>query len=193
MAATPATTEIHLPALRAQPGDAARRARTSPSTSVRSTDRRQSSRLRVASDPRPRGRGRLHRSTWASEPHLQHLRRAPAAALGGAGRPPAGAQARAVHGLLHGRRERAIRRCCGCGRCGRARRGEAREVLASGRYADEVRDAEQDGLPRDPLGPGRHHQWQVPDPGGQPVEAFEQALREIAAELGQVPAGVSPS
>ena len=62
---------------------------------------------------------------------------------------------------------------------------EAREVLASGRYAQEVRDAER--------------KWQaagitaVPAvvindryliSGGQPAAAFEQALRTIAAEAG---------
>ncbi|MBN8811730.1 MULTISPECIES: DsbA family oxidoreductase [unclassified Sphingomonas] len=59
----------------------------------------------------------------------------------------------------------------------------AREVLASGRYAAEVRQAEQ-------LWQGRgihsvpaiviDDRWLIS--GGQPPEAFEQALRQIAAE-----------
>lgn len=58
----------------------------------------------------------------------------------------------------------------------------AREVLASGRYADEVRAAEQLWQSH-----GIHavpaiiidREWVIS--GGQPPEAFEQALREIAA------------
>ncbi len=58
----------------------------------------------------------------------------------------------------------------------------AREVLASGRYATEVRAAEQSWQSQ-----GIHAvpcividgEWMIQ--GGQPPEAFEQALREIAA------------
>jgi predicted DsbA family dithiol-disulfide isomerase len=59
----------------------------------------------------------------------------------------------------------------------------AREVLESGRYADEVREREQFY--------GRQRIHAVPSvivndkyliQGGQPVEVFEQALRKIAAE-----------
>jgi predicted DsbA family dithiol-disulfide isomerase len=59
----------------------------------------------------------------------------------------------------------------------------AREVLESGRYAEEVREREQFY--------GRHGIHAVPSviinnkyliQGGQPVEVFEQALRSIAAE-----------
>ncbi|MDG2532170.1 DsbA family oxidoreductase [Sphingomonas sp. HITSZ_GF] len=60
----------------------------------------------------------------------------------------------------------------------------AREVLASGRYTQEVRAAEQ-------LWQGRginsvpaiviEDKWLIS--GGQPPEAFEQALRQIAAEV----------
>lgn len=59
----------------------------------------------------------------------------------------------------------------------------AREVLASGRYADEVREAEQlwqsRGISSVPaiVIDGRYL-----ISGGQPPEAFEQALRKIAAE-----------
>ena len=61
----------------------------------------------------------------------------------------------------------------------------AREVLASGRYAEEVRAAEQ-------LWQGRgirsvpaiviEDKWLIS--GGQPPETFENALRQIAAEVG---------
>jgi predicted DsbA family dithiol-disulfide isomerase len=58
----------------------------------------------------------------------------------------------------------------------------AREVLASGRYADEVRAAEQlwqsrgiQGVPAIVI----DEEWVIQ--GGQPPEAFEQALREVAA------------
>jgi predicted DsbA family dithiol-disulfide isomerase len=59
----------------------------------------------------------------------------------------------------------------------------AREILASGRYAQEVRDAEQlwrsRGISSVPaiVIDGRYL-----ISGGQPPEAFEQALRKIAAE-----------
>jgi len=63
---------------------------------------------------------------------------------------------------------------------------EAREVLASGRYIKVVRDAERVWISR-----GIHSvpaivingRWLIS--GGQPASAFEQALRGIAAELGQ--------
>jgi predicted DsbA family dithiol-disulfide isomerase len=63
---------------------------------------------------------------------------------------------------------------------------QAREVLESGRYADEVREHEQFYA--------RQGITAVPSviindkyliQGGQPVEAFEQALRKIAAESKQ--------
>ena len=59
----------------------------------------------------------------------------------------------------------------------------ARQVLASGRYADEVREAEElwrsrgiSGVPAIVIG----ERYLIS--GGQPPEAFEQALRQIAAE-----------
>ncbi|NYT39321.1 DsbA family oxidoreductase [Sphingomonas sp. R-74633] len=59
----------------------------------------------------------------------------------------------------------------------------AREVLSSGRYADEVRAAEQlwqsrgiNSVPAIII----EDKWLIS--GGQPPEAFEQALREIAAQ-----------
>ncbi|WP_137862305.1 MULTISPECIES: DsbA family oxidoreductase [unclassified Sphingomonas] len=59
----------------------------------------------------------------------------------------------------------------------------AREVLASGRYAEEVRQAEQlwrsrgiNAVPAIVI----EDKWLIS--GGQPPEAFEQALRQIAAE-----------
>lgn len=60
---------------------------------------------------------------------------------------------------------------------------EAAEVLASGRYAEEVRQAEQEwqqmGIHSVPsVVINRKHLIQ----GGQPPEVFEQALRQIAAE-----------
>jgi len=61
----------------------------------------------------------------------------------------------------------------------------AREVLASGRYAQEVRAAEQlwqsrgiSSVPAIVI----EDRWLIS--GGQPPEAFERALREIAAEIG---------
>jgi predicted DsbA family dithiol-disulfide isomerase len=65
---------------------------------------------------------------------------------------------------------------------------EARAVLASGRYADEVRRQEQlwqsRGIHAVP-GIVVNGRWLIS--GGQPPEVFEQALRNIAAELGEVP------
>ncbi len=60
---------------------------------------------------------------------------------------------------------------------------QAREVLASGRYADEVREREQfylqNGIHSVPaIIVNERHLIQ----GGQPVEVFEQALRQIAAQ-----------
>jgi predicted DsbA family dithiol-disulfide isomerase len=60
---------------------------------------------------------------------------------------------------------------------------EAREVLASGRYADDVRAREQlylqNGIHSVPaIIINERHLIQ----GGQPVEVFEQALRQIAAQ-----------
>ncbi len=65
-------------------------------------------------------------------------------------------------------------------------RDEAREVLASGRYAANVREAEQLWLSRGIQGvPGIiiNDHWLIS--GGQPPEAFEQALRQIAKQLKQ--------
>jgi predicted DsbA family dithiol-disulfide isomerase len=61
----------------------------------------------------------------------------------------------------------------------------AREVMVSGRYADEVRDAEREwqqaGIQSVPaIVVDRRHLIQ----GGQPPEVFEQALREIATSGG---------
>jgi predicted DsbA family dithiol-disulfide isomerase len=57
----------------------------------------------------------------------------------------------------------------------------AREVLASGRYAEEVRHAEQLGRSRgiDAV-PAVVIDGRYLISGGQPPEAFEQALRRIA-------------
>ena len=65
----------------------------------------------------------------------------------------------------------------------------AREVLADGRYADEVRQRErlyqQAGIHSVPaIIINQRHLIS----GGQPVEVFEQALREIAAGLHDAPA-----
>ena len=67
---------------------------------------------------------------------------------------------------------------------------EAREVLASGRYAEEVRDAEREWISRGIRSVPAiviNGRWLIS--GGQPASAFEQALRGIAAELGQSSAG----
>ena len=60
----------------------------------------------------------------------------------------------------------------------------ARDVLESGRYAQEVRDAEQLWVSRGISGvPGIvvNERWLIS--GGQPPEVFEQALRQIAEEV----------
>ena len=67
---------------------------------------------------------------------------------------------------------------------------EAREVLASGRYAEEVRDAEQEWISRGIRSVPAiiiNGKWLIS--GGQPAGAFEQALRGIATELWQASAG----
>ncbi len=67
--------------------------------------------------------------------------------------------------------------------------GEAREVLATGRYADEVRKAEREWLSRGINSVPAiviNQKWLIS--GGQPAETFEKALRSIAAELKPVPA-----
>jgi predicted DsbA family dithiol-disulfide isomerase len=60
----------------------------------------------------------------------------------------------------------------------------AREVLASGRYAEEVREAEdfwrQAGINAVPA-VVVNQKWLIS--GGQPAEAFEQALRSIAEQV----------
>jgi predicted DsbA family dithiol-disulfide isomerase len=61
---------------------------------------------------------------------------------------------------------------------------KAREVLESGRYAQEVRDAEQLWVSRGINGvPGIviNERWLIS--GGQPPEVFEQALRQIAGQV----------
>jgi predicted DsbA family dithiol-disulfide isomerase len=61
---------------------------------------------------------------------------------------------------------------------------QAREVLASGRYADDVRDAEELWVSRGIRSvPGIviNDKWLIS--GGQPAENFERTLRNIAAEL----------
>ena len=61
---------------------------------------------------------------------------------------------------------------------------QARQVVASGRYADDVRRAEQLWISRginSVPGVVINDKWLIS--GGQPVDAFEQALRGIAAEL----------
>jgi predicted DsbA family dithiol-disulfide isomerase len=67
---------------------------------------------------------------------------------------------------------------------------QAREVLASGRYSETVRDAERDWISRGIRSVPAiviNGTWLIS--GGQPAGAFEQALRAIAAELGQSSAG----
>jgi predicted DsbA family dithiol-disulfide isomerase len=62
----------------------------------------------------------------------------------------------------------------------------ARAVLQSGQFAAEVREAEQLWMSRGISSvPGIviNERWLIS--GGQPAEAFEQAIREIAAELGK--------
>lgn len=66
---------------------------------------------------------------------------------------------------------------------------EAREVLASGRDAEEVRDAEREWISRGIRSVPAiviNGKWLIS--GGQPAGAFEQALRGIAIEVGQASA-----
>jgi predicted DsbA family dithiol-disulfide isomerase len=61
---------------------------------------------------------------------------------------------------------------------------QAREVLATGRYADEVRTAERLWMSRGISSVPAvivNEKWLIS--GGQPAEAFENALRNIASEL----------
>jgi predicted DsbA family dithiol-disulfide isomerase len=67
---------------------------------------------------------------------------------------------------------------------------QAREVLASGRYDEAVRNAERDWISRGIRSVPAiviNGTWLIS--GGQPASAFEQALRGIAAELGHASAG----
>jgi predicted DsbA family dithiol-disulfide isomerase len=67
---------------------------------------------------------------------------------------------------------------------------QAREVLASGRYAEEVRNAELEWTSRGIRSVPAiviNGKWLIS--GGQPAGTFEQALRSIAAEVGQASAG----
>jgi predicted DsbA family dithiol-disulfide isomerase len=67
---------------------------------------------------------------------------------------------------------------------------EARKVLATGRSAEEVRDAEREWIARGIRSVPAiviNGKWLIS--GGQPAAAFEQALRGIAAELREASAG----
>ena len=67
---------------------------------------------------------------------------------------------------------------------------QAREVLALGRYAKEVRNAELEWTSRGIRSVPAiviNGKWLIS--GGQPAETFEKALRGIAAEVGQASAG----
>lgn len=67
---------------------------------------------------------------------------------------------------------------------------DAREILASGRYAEEVRAAQREWISsgiRSVPAIVINGKWLIS--GGQPAAAFEQALRGIAAEVGRAPAG----
>lgn len=69
-------------------------------------------------------------------------------------------------------------------------RDEAREILASGRYAEEVRAVEREWISRGIRSVPAiviNGRWLIS--GGQLAVAFEQALRGIAAESGQASAG----
>ena len=141
-------------------------------------------RAHARGDPRARRGARLHVPDGPPQPHLQHLRRAPAAPLGRSRRAAGGAEARAVPRLLHRRREPGRARRAAARR--RARWGSmpqrAQQVLDSGAYADEVRERERfyqaQGIHAVPavIIDDRHLIQ-----GGQPVEVFEQALRQIAS------------
>lgn len=67
--------------------------------------------------------------------------------------------------------------------------GRAREVLVSGTYADDVR-ADEDFFQRSGIRgvPAIIIERKHLISGGQPVEVFERALREIAAQMGERPA-----
>lgn len=67
---------------------------------------------------------------------------------------------------------------------------QAREILASGRYAEDVREAEREWISRGIRSVPAiviNGTWLIS--GAQPASAFEQALRDIAAELRQASAG----
>jgi len=67
---------------------------------------------------------------------------------------------------------------------------QAREVLASGRYAEEVRNAELEWTSRGIRSVPAiviNGKWLIS--GGQPAGTFEHALRSIAAEVGQASPG----
>ena len=67
---------------------------------------------------------------------------------------------------------------------------EARAILAAGRSAEQVRGAEREWIARGIRSVPAiviNGTWLIS--GGQPAGAFEQALRGIAAELGQASAG----
>jgi predicted DsbA family dithiol-disulfide isomerase len=67
---------------------------------------------------------------------------------------------------------------------------EAREILASGRYGEQVRGAEREWISRGIRSVPAiviNGTWLIS--GGQPAGAFEQALRGIAAELEQASTG----
>jgi predicted DsbA family dithiol-disulfide isomerase len=67
---------------------------------------------------------------------------------------------------------------------------DAREILVSGRYAEEVRAAQREWISRGIRSVPAiviNGKWLIS--GGQPAAAFEQALRGIAAEVGRAPAG----
>lgn len=69
---------------------------------------------------------------------------------------------------------------------------QAREVLATGRYADEVRTAERLWMSRGISSVPAvivNEKWLIS--GGQPAEAFENALRNIASELATADGGTS--
>ncbi|WP_262267586.1 DsbA family oxidoreductase [Microvirga yunnanensis] len=67
---------------------------------------------------------------------------------------------------------------------------EAREILASGRYGEQVRGAEREWISRGVRSVPAiviNGTWLIS--GGQPAGSFEQALRGIAAELEQASTG----
>ena len=175
-----------LPALRTEPDDGAPRAPTRREYLIAKYG--MSARADGANHATHPERGAAVGFTFGERAaRLEHLRRAPAAALGRPRGPrtAARAEAGAAEGLpRRGAQPRRARRAARAGR----RRRPGRRARARGarqRTSSPTRCAKPSGsgTGRHPLGAGGRDQPTPPVSGGQPAEVFEQALRQIAAEV----------